>query len=426
MAHQGLTAAERAVLDRIDDEAIIRDLTTLVGIASVDGTAEEADAQRWCADRLGGLGLDVDLWDIDVAALAAREDFPGMEVERSSAVGCVGVLGDPNEAPALALYGHTDVVPPGDPAQWDGRDPFTLAISGGLAWGRGTCDMKAGLVAAIGAVDAIVRAGTPLDRPLAVHCVSGEEDGGVGTFATLLRGHRADTCLIAEPTDGRLIPANAGSLTFRLDVPGLATHGATRSRGISAVEKFERVHAALRRLEQERNADVPDRFAHLDLAWPLSVGRVEAGDWASTVPDRLTAWGRYGVRVDESLDDATTVFETAVAAACDADPWLRDHPVQVTWPGGRFAPGSLPAEHRLLGDTASAVADVVGSTPATVGAPYGSDLRHYAGAGIATLQYGPGDVRYAHAVDEHVPIAEVLACARVYTLLALRSCSATG
>ena len=60
--------------------------------------------------------------------------------------------------------------------------------------------------------------------------------------------------------------------------------------------------------------------------------------------------------------------------------------------------------------------------PAVHGAPYGSDLRHYAAAGVSTLQYGPGEVRFAHAVDEQVEVAEIVRCARVYALLALRRC----
>jgi acetylornithine deacetylase len=60
--------------------------------------------------------------------------------------------------------------------------------------------------------------------------------------------------------------------------------------------------------------------------------------------------------------------------------------------------------------------------PDVLGAPYGSDLRHYTAAGIPTLQYGPGDVRFAHALDEHVEVSDLLRCARVYALLALRRC----
>ena len=423
LAVSDLHASEAAVVEAIDDARLVQDLADLVSIASVDGTPAEVEAQLWCADRLAGLGLDVDCWDIDVEEASRQPDFPGMEVERSRALGCVGVLGGRTETPGLALYGHTDVVPPGDLDRWPQGDPFTLRIADGTAWGRGTCDMKAGVVAAMAAVAAVARSGISLARPLAMHCVSGEEDGGIGAYSTLRRGHRPAACISAEPTSGTVIPANAGSLTFRLEVTGLATHGSTRSRGVSAVEKFEIVHRALRRLEERRNRRAPPLFEHLDLPWPLSIGVVRAGDWASTVPDRLVAEGRYGVRSDETVTEAIAWFEEAVAELGETDPWLRDNPVAVTWPGGRFAPGALPEGHWLLADTRRAVEDISRSTPPSLGGPYGSDLRHYARAGVPTLQYGPGDVRYAHATDEHVDLAAVQSCARVYALMALRSCT---
>jgi len=417
-----LSSIERDVLAAVDDERIVADLLELVRIPSVDGTAAESDVQVWCAQRLHELGLTVDHWQLDLDEIRHDTDFPGMEVDRTEAWGCVGVLGS-DEEPGLILNGHVDVVPPGDPALWPDKDPFAPVVAAGIVSGRGSCDMKGGVAALLGAVAAVAASGVPLARPLAVHTVVGEEDGGVGTFATLRRGHRGAACLIAEPTAGRVIPANAGSLTFRLEVPGLATHGSTRSRGVSAITNFESIHAALRALETERNADPHPLLAHLDLANPLSVGTVHAGDWASTVPDRLVAQGRYGVRLGESVGTARKAFEDAVAAACAADEWLRDHPVRVTWPGGVFASGALEEGHPFLGETLAAAVDAGGAAePEVRGGPYGSDLRHYIDAGIPTLQYGPGDVRYAHAADEHVALAEVLHCARAYALLAVRRC----
>lgn len=418
----GRTELETEMLAALDEDAIVADLRALVAIPSVDGSPAEAEVQRWCANRLSELGCTVDTWDIDLHELKTDPDFPGMEVERRTAVGCVGVFGGTTHQPALALYGHTDVVPPGDLAAWGGHDPFTLRIDDGAAWGRGACDMKAGVAAILGALDAVRRSARQLRRPLAVHCVSGEEDGGIGAFATLRRGHTAEVCVSTEPTAGDIIPANAGTLTFRLEVTGLATHGSTRTRGVSALEKFEVVHRALREFERQRNAEAPPLFAHLDLAWPLSVGIVRAGDWASTVPDRLVAEGRYGMRVDETIPAAIAAFEAAVADACAADGWLVDHPVRVSWPGGMFAPGAMPEGHHLLDDVRRAVADVHGEQPRALGGPYGSDLRHYAAAGIPTVQYGPGDVRFAHASDEHVKLVDVFACARVYALLIARLC----
>src|SRR5689334_15975205 len=116
------------------------------------------------------------------------------------------------------------------------------------------------------------------------------------------------------------------------------------------------------------------------------------GEWASTVPDQLVAHGRYGVLPGEPLEDARAVFEAALAGLGDRDPWLRDHPVSVTWPGGAFAPGALPDGHPLLDQTLDAAAAAGAGRPRVEGAPYGSDLRHYAAHGIPTLQYGPGEI----------------------------------
>jgi acetylornithine deacetylase len=408
-----LSEVERAVLGAIDDERIVADLLELVRIPSVDGTAAESDVQAWCARRLAALGASVDHWRLDLDSLRAEPEFPGMEVERAEAWGCVGVLGG-DGTPGLILNGHVDVVP-GD--AFDGR------IEDGVMWGRGTCDMKGGVAAILGAVAAVVASGIQLRKPLAVHSVIGEEDGGLGAFATLRRGHRGEACLIAEPTAGTVIPANAGSLTFRLEVPGLATHGSTRSRGVSAIEKFTVIQTALQELEIARNRDPHPLLAHLDLANPLSVGTIAAGDWASTVPDHLVAEGRYGVRLGEPLADARATFESAIAEACAKDDWLREHTVRVSWPGGEFASGLLPEGDPLLPDALLAATDAGGATPEVMGAPYGSDLRQYTAAGIPTLQYGPGDVRYAHAADEHVVLSEVVRAARTYALLAVRRCT---
>ncbi|MFI6832934.1 ArgE/DapE family deacylase [Kribbella sp. NPDC050241] len=416
-----LSEVERRVLAGVDDPRVIEGLRDLVRIPSVDGTPAEGDVQAWCAERLATLGLIVDKWPIDLPTITADPEFPGMEVARDEAWGCVGVLGG-DGTPGLILNGHVDVVPPGELGLWPDGDPFSARIEDGVMWGRGTCDMKGGVAAILGAVAAIVASGIELRKPLAVHTVIGEEDGGAGAFATLTRGHTGEACLIAEPTASCVIPANAGSLTFRLEVPGLATHGSTRTRGVSAVEKFVVIQSALQVLEAERNRDPHPLLAHLELANPLSVGRVEAGDWASTVPDLLVAEGRYGVRLGESVAAARDAFEAAIAEACAKDDWLREHPVAVSWPGGEFASGLLTEGDPLLADTVQAATHAGGMTPEVKGAPYGSDLRLYAAAGIPTLQYGPGDVRYAHATDEHVRLSEVLHAARAYALLAVRRC----
>lgn len=416
------TAFEAELVDAIDPDALRRDIDELVAIPSVGGSTAEVEVIAWCANGLRELGGIVDHWRIPLEELRANQDFVGMEVDRVEAWGCVAVFGEASGQPALIFNGHADVVPPGDLDHWPERNPYVVREHDRRLWGRGTCDMKAGLAAVLAAARALRATSFGFGRGLAVHPVIGEEDGGLGTFATLRRGYAGDACLIAEPTDRAIVSANAGSLTFRLVVRGRATHGSTRTRGVSAIEKFELIHHALRALESERNRDLDDRFAHLDLGWPLSVGKVSAGDWASTVPDRLVAEGRYGVRPGESIADAQRAFEDDVRAACAADSWLADHPVDVSWPGGVFASGELTEGHPFGAEVARAVADVTGAEPDDLGGSYGSDLRQYAAAGIPAVQYGPGEARHAHATDEQVDFAEVVRCAQVYAVLASRRC----
>ncbi|MGZ5371034.1 ArgE/DapE family deacylase [Aeromicrobium sp.] len=399
----------------IDLDALERDIREIIAYPSVGGSDAEVEVQQWCADKLAEAGLDVDHWQLDLNDLRTADDYPGEEVERLEAWGVVGVSG-PGE-PALILNGHVDVVPPGDLAAWADADPYTVRERDGQWFGRGACDMKAGVVAMIAAARAVRE--LDLERPFAIHTVIGEEDGGLGTFAALHRGHTGDACVIAEPTDGDIVSANAGSLTFRLVVRGAATHGSMRNTGVSAIEKFEVLHDGLLALEASRNANPPEPFG--PEPWPLSVGIIRAGDWSSTVPDLLVAEGRYGIRPGESFVAAKTAFAVAVARAAHNDDWLRVHPPELTWPGGHFAPGRLPEGHHLLDEVLEAALAAGAPKPEAVGAPYGSDLRQYAAAGIPTVQYGPGSVRDAHSVDEHVPVEEVVSCALAYaTLIAAR------
>jgi len=417
-----LTDVERRVLAAVDDEDTLTVLDALISVPSEGGSQAEVDIQHRSADRLADLGLEVDLWPLNLDELRAVEDYPGEEVARNQAWGLVGTsTGD--GLPALILQGHLDVVPPGDRTAWSG-DPYEPRVVNGSVVGRGACDMKGGVAALLGAVSAVVRSGVPLVRPYAVHLVIGEEDGGIGAFGTIRRGHRGEACVIPEPTNLELITATAGALSFRIEVPGRATHGSTRYVGSSALDSYLAIHAALQDLEARRNADPEPLLRHLPVPYPLSVGRVRTGDWASTVPDLLVAEGRYGIRVTEQPSDARRELETAVAAAAAGDLYLRDHPPRVTWFGGQFHGGQLLAGHRLRHLVGQAHADVTGGPPPEEhGAPYGSDLRHYAAAGIPTLHYGPGDVRLAHSPDESIPLDQHASATRVLALVLVRSCA---
>ena len=409
-------------VDRWGSELVAR-TSELVRIPSVGGTDAEHEAQAHVAGLLARGGLDVDHWPIDLDELTVDPEFPGAEVARDEAWGVVGRLAGAGDGPTLLLNGHVDVVPIGDPAAWT-SDPFDGAVVDGRIHGRGSCDMKAGLMAAHVAVQALRTAGVRLAGDVLIAAVEGEEDGGLGTFAMLRRGWTADACVIPEPTGLDLVPANAGALTFRLRVHGHATHASRRTQGVSAIEKFWPVWQALGALETRRHEHVDPLAQRWDLAHPLSIGIVRAGDWASSVPDLLEAEGRLGVALGESVDDAKRDLEQAVAAASAADPWLREHPVEVQWWGGQFASARLPAGSDL-GDRVAAAHRIAsdGRPMATWAGPYGSDLRLLTSiGGIPTVQYGPGDVALAHGPDESVPIDELLVAARTLALVAVDIC----
>lgn len=415
-----------ATIPSIDEDALVSDLTELLGVPSISGSAAEPQVQDWLARRWSEEGLAVDRWQIDLPATLADPQFPGQEVVRTAAVGVTATLAGDGTGPVLLLNGHTDVVPPGDLDAWTG-DPFmprpaTIDGRDSLV-ARGACDMKAGVAAMWAAVRAVQRSGLQLRGSVILAPVSGEEDGGLGTFSLLRHGVTADYCVVTEPTELGIVPANGGALTFRLTVRGRAAHASMRTSGVSTIENFIPVYRALEELEARRNADVDPLMSRWDVAYPLSIGTVHAGDWASTVPDLLVAEGRQGVAIGETVEEARAALEAAVADACADDPWLAENPVEVTWWGGQFASGRTPPDSPIIAGVAAAHAEVLGGEPDLYGGPYGSDLRLLTGlGGIPTVQYGPGRPFAAHTPDEWVAIEETVDCARVLTRLIVDLC----
>jgi acetylornithine deacetylase len=215
------------------------------------------------------------------------------------------------------LNGHIDVVPPGDDTLWT-TDPWSAEVRGGRVLGRGACDMKAGLAAQVAAVEALAAAGVRLRGRVQLQSVVGEEDGGLGTFATLRRGYRGDLAVIAEPSSTQLVTACAGapdlpagrarSLGARLDAP----RGRRRRREVPA-RATSACGARGPPQPHRRSAD-----GALRAALPgCRSGSVHAGDWASSVADLLVAEGRLGVAHRQPVGARAGELEAAVAAVCD-------------------------------------------------------------------------------------------------------------
>lgn len=397
----------------IDRDRLVDDLRAMIRLPSITGSEEAVAA--WAADALGELGLTVETIRPDLAAIRADPAWPGEEMPRSSLPVVIGRVGRARGR-RIVLSGHLDVVPPGDPGTWT-TDPWTGEVRDGAMYGRGACDMKGGVAAILAAIRELAVGGelARLDGELIVALVPSEEDGGQGTLAAIRAGATGDLAIITEPSNLDVVVAHAGAITFRLTVPGRAAHASRRREGVSALDKLWLLAQALEADETRRNeAETDPLMTALGLPYPTIIGIVAGGEWASTVLDRVTADGRYGVRLGQSEADAEAELRACIEAACAADEFLRDHPATVEITGGRFGSARVPSEHPLPVGLAEVVEQVTGRRPALLGEPYGADMRLFVNVGdTPCVIFGPGHVNVAHSADEHVPIAQVVDCARV-------------
>lgn len=393
---------EPRALAALNAGALVDDAAALVRAPSVTG--DERAAVETFVSLARARGLQAELVEHDLEKVRAAVGYPGEEAARDELVGGrVVVRGRIPDAPRLCIAGHLDVVQPGA-EEWT-KDPWSGEVAGGFLHGRGSVDMKGAVAAALHAIAAVVAAGGPRGD-VALWAVSSEEDGGIGAFAALEDDARFAACVIPEPTGFDVACAQAGALTFSGVVPGVSAHAATRLEGESAIDRYLPVHVALAELERALNADVahPLMREH-ELPYPLSIGRLEAGRWSSTVPDELMFEGRVGVPIGADPAAVRARVEEVVRAACpDA---------RVEWTGGRFNPGETPADHPLTQIALAAASDELGRAARPVGVSYGADMRLFCERGIPCVMIGTPGLDRAHAADEHVAVADLETLARI-------------
>jgi acetylornithine deacetylase len=394
----------------------VRLLQGLVRIPSVTG--EEGAVQEVVERAFRERGLAVDRWEATPEEVAPYLDHVGEQKSYSDRPNVVGVRGGRGDGRSILLNAHVDTVAGGDPSAWS-RDPFSGEVEGDLLHGRGSCDMKGGLVTYIAALDALAGLGIELRGDISVAATVGEENGGLGALSTILRGYRADAALITEPTRLALVPAQGGSLVFRLTISGRSAHAAVRDEGVSALEKLLPIFEDLMKLEEERNAVLSHPlYERLRNKVPINVGVVRAGNWASTVPESLVAEGRVGLIPGEEIEPFRELVAGRIAAVAEHDSWLREHPPKLEWFGGQFAPAEVPSDAPICEALKRAHELATGEEPAVEGVPYGADMRLFIRFGeMPCVMYGAGDVNVAHAPDEHVSIKELLTATKTIACL---------
>ncbi|MBL3686290.1 M20/M25/M40 family metallo-hydrolase [Leucobacter zeae] len=403
-----MTAVERRGLDaeiaqRGEELAAL--LADSVRVPSVTG--EERAAADFYAAWMRGRGWEADVQELAGTGFAAGEETVA---DRANVIGYP--FGRPTERDrTIALNGHIDVVPVGDPAEWT-HPPFGGARESGRVHGRGTVDMKGGIAAALIALDALrVGPGRPSLVPV-VHLVIGEERSGVGTRLALASATPPAAAVILEPTGNALVTACTGLQFFRLETSGAAAHSSAPWQGIDALARLLVLRDVLIETAARRSeAFTHPRFADVPTGIPFNIGLLSAGEYQAAVPERASLTGRIGLMPGESAASVRDAFAAALAAAVGDDPEEALHPHRLTWLGEPYPGWETPESGALVRSFIRALDDVDGVAELR-GFTAGNDAGQYAERGVPTVVFGPGETALAHTAAESVAEADLLRAAR--------------
>lgn len=398
--------------------------TALLQVWVQDATlsGREAHYQEKIRDLYVALGLETDMWEIDIEELKDNPLFHSPRTDFKGSPNVVGTLKGEGGGRSIILNGHVDIVPEGDHGQWN-QAPYSGEIIDGCLYGRGATDMKGGNLSSYIAVATLKELGIRLQGDVILQSVVEEEAGGAGTLAALVRGYRADAALIPEPTEQKIFPRQQGSRWFRLRVEGIKAHGGTRYEGVSALEKSVAVIQAIQMLEKKRNAALNDElYKDVPIPLPINLGRIEGGDWPSSVPDDITIEGRIGVGPWETVETAENALKDAMASLADQDDWFHEHPIAIEFFGACWQPGGIDLDNPLVTSLSNAFNEVHSKAPELQASPWGTDGGLMTQYGIPALVFGPGITRLAHFPNEHIRLDDIFDVAEITTLTLIRWC----
>jgi acetylornithine deacetylase/succinyl-diaminopimelate desuccinylase family protein len=318
-------------------------------------------------------------------------------------------------AEAIVFHGHYDVVPAQAPSQFQPR------IEKGTMFGRGSSDMKGGLVSMIYAARALAALGAPAARNICLTIVPDEETGGRRGSGSLLRDELPHAnvvgMLMPEPTSGVVWNANRGAITLEVAITGRAAHVGLQHQGVNAFEQMVSVVNRLMVLERE----VEQRRTSLNLMPEAARGSIlllggmaQAGMNFNVVPAsaRFTIDRRMNPEEDFETERRRLfeVFDEARGEGIDLQ-------VTTLQEGQPSASGDDGEVARAL---ASSIESVKGKAAAFEMCPGLLETRFFAARGIPAFAYGPGVLAVSHGPKEYVKLDEVVNCAAIYAETALR------
>jgi acetylornithine deacetylase/succinyl-diaminopimelate desuccinylase family protein len=314
----------------------------------------------------------------------------------------------------LYFHGHYDVVP----AQ--SEEQFHPLRKEHFLFGRGSCDMKGGIVAMLYAILALKECGAELNGKIGLILVPNEETGGEGGAAWLatqgLLGRGGIGMLLAEPTSGVVWNANREAISLRVRVLGKSAHVGLQHQGENAFERMHFVVARLQDLKQEVEQRITSFNIGVDQARQSILmlgGQSGGGANFNVVPEECWFTIDRRINPEENLDDEKAKL-IAVLESC------KRQGIPLEWKILQEGRSSACREEEPLGEAlARGVKAVTGEAPRFEMCPGLLEIRFYAAQGIPSYAYGPGLLSVAHGPNEYVDLRKMIDCAAIYALAAL-------
>ncbi|WP_459716938.1 acetylornithine deacetylase [Paraburkholderia sp. 2C] len=308
----------------------------------------------------------------------------------------------------VVLSGHTDVVPV-DGQKWD-SDPFKPEVRDGKLYGRGTCDMKGFIGAALTLVPEMQS--TKLARPIHLALSFGEEVGCIGAPLMIedliKRGIKPDGCIVGEPTSMRPIIAHKGINVYRCCVRGQAAHSSLTPEGVNAIEYAARLICYIRDMADQFREQGP--FDELyDVPFTTAqTSTIEGGNAVNTVPAECRF--AFEFRNLPTLDPEPIFARIEQYARETLLPKMkREHDAAaIEFTKVAAAPGLDAAEQTAITQLVRALTANHDKRKVA----YGTEAGLFSRAGIPSIVCGPGDIQQAHKANEFVALEQLVQCER--------------
>ncbi|MGQ0570245.1 MAG: M20 family metallopeptidase [Armatimonadota bacterium] len=387
-------------------------------------TFQEDDCARFFFGEMKRVGLDpVELMEVVDPYGSGKK-----------ALQPIGWLKGSGAEPSLMINGHMDHVPV--VGAWD-RDPFSGDFDGEWIYGRGAHDDKGGIVAAIGAVAAIRRAGVRLRGDVVVCPVMGHKSGGIGTRALLAKGIRTNYCINTESSGLGIATTGVGVLKFMIHARAKPIHfrqtEEIRSRWM---DPFEQIAEIIRRLGHSMEPVRPGGWLRFepDLELPgypqIKFDNI-VGGYAKTNRVSLEVQTRLvpGQSADTVRRDLEALLSEARQTFPNLDAEIEVPPRSGEYAGWDFPPYRIAPDARVVRALVKGHSLAVGESPVVGAAPrLGAvgDANIIAAHGVEAVQYGPGSSRdYAQwpTPNEKVRLADIVTAAKAMAVATLELCT---